>query len=75
MYESILYFDPQSVQPAQFCPRCGGECYAPSLICIRCERKEIQEDKKKGLLQATAPLYQGVKFSKMGIQPSATAVS
>jgi len=23
------------------CPVCGGECYAPSLICIRCERRVL----------------------------------
>jgi len=39
MYESILYFDPQTAKPAGFCPICGGECYAPSLACIRCERR------------------------------------
>ena len=22
----------------RFCPRCGGECYRPSLICIKCEK-------------------------------------
>ena len=39
MYESILYVDPQAKIPACFCQNCGGECYAPSLICIRCERR------------------------------------
>lgn len=39
MYESIFYPDPQAVRPACFCPNCGAECYAPSLICIRCERR------------------------------------
>lgn len=39
MYESILYSDPQAVKPACLCPKCGGECYAPSLICIVCERR------------------------------------
>ena len=39
MYESILYFDPQTARPVCFCPVCGGECYAPSRICIRCERR------------------------------------
>ena len=42
MYESILYIDPQAAKPAAFCPVCGGECYAPSLICIRCERRGSQ---------------------------------
>ena len=40
MYESILCIDAQSVRPARFCPVCGGECYAPSLICLRCERRD-----------------------------------
>ena len=39
MFESSLYYDPQMAKPARFCPSCGGECYAPSLICIRCERR------------------------------------
>ena len=39
MYESILYIDYQAVKPACFCPDCGGECYAPSLACIYCERR------------------------------------
>jgi len=32
-----LFIDPQTQLPAAFCPVCGGECYAPSLICLRCE--------------------------------------
>ena len=32
-----LFIDPQTQPPAAFCPVCGGECYAPSLICLRCE--------------------------------------
>ena len=36
--EGKLYIDPQDQKPAAFCPVCGGERYAPSLICIRCER-------------------------------------
>ena len=39
MYESVLYFDPQAAKPDYFCPVCGGECYAPSRTCIRCERR------------------------------------
>ena len=35
--ESTLYIDPQDRKPACFCPRCGGERYRPSLICLRCE--------------------------------------
>ena len=37
--EGTLFYDPQAAAPACFCPRCGGECYAPSLTCIRCERR------------------------------------
>ena len=36
--ESALYTDIQAQKPAAFCPHCGGELYAPSLICSRCER-------------------------------------
>ena len=38
--ESVLFADPQAARPACFCQVCGGECYAPSLICLRCERRE-----------------------------------
>ena len=34
----MLFLDPQDQKPAAYCPRCGGARYAPSLICIRCER-------------------------------------
>ena len=37
--ESTLYTDPQTQPPAFLCEHCGGEVYAPSLICGRCERK------------------------------------
>lgn len=40
MYESILYSDPQATKPGCFCDKCGAECYPPSFICLRCERKE-----------------------------------
>ena len=39
--EPMLYPDPQQKRPACFCPRCGGECYAPSLACLRCERRGL----------------------------------
>ena len=40
MIEGTLFIDLQAAAPAYLCPRCGGECYAPSLICIRCERRD-----------------------------------
>ena len=36
--EPTLYIDPQAQVPAFYCPVCGGARYAPSLICLRCER-------------------------------------
>ena len=36
--EQVLYIDPQAAVPAGFCPVCGGELYAPGLVCLRCER-------------------------------------
>ena len=39
--EPMLYVDPQAEKPACFCPRCGGECYAPGCICLRCERRKV----------------------------------
>lgn len=41
MIEQMLYIDPQNQIPACFCSRCGGERYAPSLICSRCERARL----------------------------------
>ena len=41
MIESTLFFDPQAVRPACFCPLCGSERYAPGLVCLRCERSGL----------------------------------
>lgn len=38
--EPTLYIDPQAAPPVCFCSRCGRELYAPSLICLCCERRE-----------------------------------
>ena len=38
-----LFSDPQDAVPAEFCQRCGCECYAPSLVCIRCERRPAHD--------------------------------
>ena len=38
--EQTLFMDIQAQVPAAFCPVCGGELYAASLICARCERRE-----------------------------------
>ena len=40
LIEPVLYLDPQNQIPVCFCPVCGGERYAPSLICLRCERRQ-----------------------------------
>lgn len=39
--EPTLYIDPQNQKPACFCRRCGGARYAPSLVCLRCERSGL----------------------------------
>ena len=39
--EQVLYVDQQSLPPAGFCQVCGGELYAPSLTCLRCERRKL----------------------------------
>jgi hypothetical protein len=36
MLEGVLYIDIQSLPPAGYCEKCGGERYWPSLICGRC---------------------------------------
>ncbi|MEE0110339.1 MAG: hypothetical protein UEP57_05575 [Oscillospiraceae bacterium] len=38
-FEYTLFSDPQVEVPAGFCQECGCECYAPSLTCLRCERR------------------------------------
>lgn len=35
--ELTLFIDAQALAPAAFCPYCGGERYAPGLICLRCQ--------------------------------------
>ena len=37
----ILFSDPQDQIPACYCQVCGGARYAPSLICVRCERRSL----------------------------------
>ena len=39
--EPMLYIDPQTRKPVCFCSRCGGERYAPGLVCLRCERRGL----------------------------------
>ena len=39
--ESVLYIDPGAQIPAGYCPECGSELYAPSLVCLRCEREKV----------------------------------
>lgn len=39
--EQTLFIDPQAQIPAAYCPVCGGERYAPSLVCSRCERRGL----------------------------------
>lgn len=36
--EGTLYIDPGAQPHAGFCPECGSELYAPSMVCLRCER-------------------------------------
>jgi hypothetical protein len=37
--EQTLFIDEQAQKPSGFCERCGGELYAPSYVCSRCERR------------------------------------
>lgn len=38
-----LFFDPQAAVPAEFCEKCGCECYAPGLTCLQCHRRKEYE--------------------------------
>ena len=37
--QPILYIDVRALPPAGNCPVCGGECYRPSMVCLRCQRR------------------------------------
>ena len=39
--EQILFTDPQDQVPVCYCTLCGGARFAPSLVCIRCERRGL----------------------------------
>jgi len=41
LMESVLYLDVQASIPGKMCELCGGECYHPSLLCLRCERRGV----------------------------------
>ncbi len=38
-FTDSLFIDEQAAVPGGFCQHCGCECYAPSLHCLRCERR------------------------------------
>ena len=40
LIEPVLYIDEQARIPDFYCPACGGECYGPSFVCLRCERRQ-----------------------------------
>ena len=44
-FSYTLFFDPQAVPPEEYCQSCGCECYAPSLRCLRCERRRHVPDR------------------------------
>lgn len=61
--ESTLYIDPQAAKPSGFCPTCGGELYAPSHLCLRCQRRfstlsEMSDDYKAAAALLRARLRQ-----------------
>ena len=58
--------DPQQERPVGFCPECGGELYAPSCVCIRCERRSRTEPLVKTreisfIVDASAPMHRAVR--------------
>jgi uncharacterized membrane protein YccC len=58
--EQNLYIDPQAQAPAGYCEICGGELYAPSMLCSRCQRRSFLPLKElsKGYRHAAQPLRQ-----------------
>lgn len=40
LIEPVLYIDEQARIPECFCQTCGGECYGPTFVCLRCERRQ-----------------------------------
>ena len=58
--------DPQQKRAAGYCPECGGELYAPSFTCSRCERRGRAEPLVKTreisfIVDASAPMHRAVR--------------
>lgn len=63
MFESTLYVDVQRAKPADFCPVCGSERYAPGKTCLRCKRRVAMTmlELSESYREAAVPLQQRLK--------------
>ena len=68
--ESTLYQDPQMQKEAGYCNRCGGEVYAPSQICGRCEKRPFAPLKElsRGYREAARPLRIRLRELRMALE-------
>lgn len=70
--EQNLYIDPQAQIPDRYCEHCGGELYAPSLVCSRCERRGFPTLKEisRGYRAAAQPLRQRLRELRLALTQS-----
>lgn len=70
--ESNLYKDPQVQKPEGFCDACGGELYAPGLICSRCQRRPFAplRDLSRGYREAAKPLRARLRELRIALEKS-----
>ena len=68
--EQNLYIDPQNQVPAGYCPNCGGELYAPSHVCSRCEKRQFLPLKElsRGYREAAVPLRARLRQLRMQLE-------
>lgn len=68
--EQALYIDPQAEVPAGCCQQCGGELYAPSLVCSRCERRGFRplKDLSQDYRAAAQPLRQRLRQLRQALE-------
>lgn len=68
--EPNLHIDPQRKKQDGFCENCGGELYAPSLICSRCERRPFAplKDLSRGYREAAKPLRARLRELRIALE-------
>lgn len=44
MIESVLFVDPETAEPAGFCPFCGREIYGEDEVCEKCASRQSDDE-------------------------------